>query len=390
VRRTASNLSVLVSCCALLMVACVGAGKRDVPEAYHVYFGGGGTGGQDGIFFSTLDMGSGQLAEARLACAAQRAGIIAIHPRGTHLYSVGKPVGYRGRRSGSVCAYRIDAATGMLEFLNYEASEGQGPCYLSVDAEGRNVVVCHYRSGSSVVLPLAEDGSLESASSVQQHSGGSVHPRRQTSAHPHAIVFDPAGVRVLVPDLGLDQVLIYGFDPASGSLTPNDPPFAAVEAGGGPRHLAFHPSARFVYVNLELSSKVTAFSYQSASGVMSEIQTLTTLPSGFEGKNANAGICVTPDGRFLYVSNRGHNSIAVYAIDAKTGMLTSLESESTRGDVPQAIKIDPSGSYLLVADKRGGYVSVFKIDKNTGLLTFSGSRIEVPKASSIVFTSLRA
>jgi len=183
-------------------------------------------------------------------------------------------------------------------------------------------------------------------------------------------------------------VLIYKFNPGSGTLTANDPPFVRVKPGGGPRHFAFHPSSKFAYVTLELTSEVTAFNYDSRHGALTKFQTLTTLPENYAGKNANAGICLTPDGRFLYVSNRGHNSIAIFAVAPKTGMLTPLRSESTRGDVPQTIKIDPTGRCLIVTDKRSGNVSVFRINKKTGLLAYTGCTINVPKVGSIDFRPL--
>ena len=350
-------------------------------EKLQVYFGSGTT----GIFRSVLDLDTGKLTETKLAAEATRSGFVAIHPEGTHLYSIGKPLGDSGPRSGSVCAFKIDLATGDLEFLNSQPTQSIGPCYLTVDSVGRNVLVAHYRGGSCAALPLAKDGSLKPVSSFHQHTGSGMDPRRQATPHPHAIVLDAAGRHAFVPDLGLDQIRIYQFDPASGTLTPNKPPFVATKPGNGPRHFAFHPSGKLAYANLELTSEATAFRYDAEHGTLVAFQTLSTLPDGFTGKNANAGICVTPDGRFLYVSNRGHNSIAQFAIDPDSGKLSPLGYESTRNVVPQAIKIDPSGSVLIVTDKNSGDVGVFKINKKTGLLAHTGRTINVPKAGSIAF-----
>ncbi len=357
-------------------------------EKYQLYFGTGATGDQEGIFSSVLDMSTGQLTEAKLAAEAIRPGVITIDPTGTHLYSAGKPTGYKGPRGGSILAFEINKTAGTLKLLNSQSTRGDGPSYLFVDHSGRNILVCHYQSGNCSVLPLAQNGSLKPVSSVQQHTGSSVHPVRQTAPHPHSINLDSAGRYALVTDLGLDQVLIYKFDSAAGTLTPNDPPFVAVKPGGGPRHFAFHPSGEFAYVNLELTSEVITFRYDSQRGVLTELQTLSTLPDDFTGRNANAGIRVTPDGRFLYVSNRGHNSIAQFAVDPGTGTLAWLGSVSTRGDVPQGINLDPTGGYLVVADKIAGQASVFRIDKETGLLTYTGSSIDIPKVNSMVFLPL--
>jgi len=360
------------------LTTVAGAGK------YHVYFGSGTT----GVFRSILDQDTGELTEAKLVAKATRSGFVAIHPAGTHLYSIGKPDGGSGPRGGSVSAFKINPAAGDLEFLNTQPSQSIGPCYLSVDPSGRNVLVAHYRGGSCAALPLAKDGSLKPVSSFHQHTGSGMDPRRQAEPHPHAIVLDATGRHAFVPDLGLDQIRIYQLDPASGTLAPNDPPFTAVKPGGGPRHFAFHPSGKFAYANLELTSEVTAFNYDAKRGTLAEFQTLSTLPDGFSGKNANAGICTTPDVRFLYVSNRGHNSIAQYSIDPASGKLSALGYESTRNVVPQAIKLDPTGRCLIVTDKNSGDVDVFKVDPKTGTLVRTARTINVPKAGSIAFRPL--
>lgn len=212
-----------------------------------------------------------------------------------------------------------------------------------------------------------------------------MHPTRQNAPHPHAIVLDVANRYALVPDLGLDRVMIYRFDPVAGTITPNDPPYSAVKPGGGPRHLAFHPTQEFVYVNLEMTSEVTAFRYDAENGTLTEMQTLSTLPEGYDRMNANAGICVTPDGRFLYVTNRGHNSIAMYAVNPENGKLSSLGFESTQGDVPQTIATDPEGRYIITTDRNAGHVRGFRIDEKTGLLAYTGCTLDVPNVNVLVF-----
>lgn len=357
-------------------------------EKYRVYFGSGTTAREEGIFSSILDTGTGQLTQPELAVEAMRPGIVVINPSGTHLYSIGKPEGFEGPRSGSVCAYEIDRISGHLQLLNYQLSKGTGPCFLQVDRKERNILVCHYRSGNCSVLPIAEDGSLRAVSSVQQHTGASVNSIRQRSPHPHCLVFDKAGRYVFVADLGLDQIVSYKFDSGAGTLTSNTPPFLKMKPGSGPRHFAFHPSGKFAYTNLELSSEVVAFQYDPKHGALKKFQTISTLPKVFSSRNANAGICLSPDGRFLYVSNRGHNSIAMYTVNAHTGVLRLMGTESSRGDVPQTISIDPSGHCLIETDKRAGQVRLFKIDSKTGRLTYTGCNIKVPQVGSIAFLPL--
>jgi 6-phosphogluconolactonase len=248
---------------------------------------------------------------------------------------------------------------------------------VSVDHAGRNVLVANYGGGSVSVLPIGDDGRLGEATAFIQHEGSSVDPRRQTAPHAHSINVDPDNRFAFVADLGLDRVMIYRFDSQQGTLAANDPPWASVAPGAGPRHFAFQPGGRFAYVINELQSTVTAFAYDAARGALQEIQTLPTLPDDFSGSNTTAEIQVHPSGRFLYGSNRGHDSIAVYAIDADSGRLRFVEHESTQGDLPRNFGIDPSGRFLLAANQGSDSVVVFRIDGATGALTPTGQSIEV-------------
>lgn len=353
-------------------------------EEIRVCFGSGTTQAQEGIFTCMLDPESGQLSSPSLAAEALRPGFIAIDPSGTHLYSIGKPGGYTGARGGSVCAFRIDPTTGKLTFKKMQSSQGTGPCYLEIDPTGRNILVAHYRGGSCSVLPLTKDGLPQPVSSFHQHTGSSVDPRRQTAPHPHSIVLDPAGRFAFVPDLGLDQIKVYRFDSATGTLSPNQPPFVAIKPGSGPRHFLFHPNGKLAYASLELTSEAIAFRYDAKSGTLEEFQTLSTLPDGYSKMNTTAGICIVPDGRFLYISNRGHNSIAQFAIDPASGKLSPADRPSTGTLVPHAIGLDPSGRILIATDKNSGEVGVFRIDPKNGRLTRSCT-VRVPKAGSVAF-----
>ena len=358
-----------------------GSGSRD----YFVYFGTFTTDENGGIFRSTFNAETGELSEPVLAAQAFRAGFVAIHPDGRHMYSVGEMSGFKGKSEGSVCAWEIDRKTGDLKPLNSQSSKGANPCHLIVDNEGRNVLVANYTGGSCAVLPIASDGSLEPTSSFHQHQGSSINQRRQEKAHAHSINLDAAGRIAVVADLGMDKVMIYSYDSRAGKLVPGQQPFVTVKAGGGPRHFVFHPSGKFAYVNNELTGSVTAFSYNAAKGVFTEIQMISTLPADFKEKNTTAEVRVTPDGKFFYVSNRGHNTIAMYSINQDTGKLKLIGYEPTRGKTPRNFNLDPTGKYMLVAHQDTDNVTVFKVDQETGRLSFTGREIKMPKPVCVRF-----
>ena len=354
-------------------------------ENVRVYFGTSAKQEQCGVYMATLDIKTGSLSEAIRVSKAARLGFIAIHPDGKHLYARGAGSTFEGRSKGAVSAFQILEPNGMLADINTQPSGGERPCHVSIDPSGKNLLVANYRDGSCSVLPIRADGSLAPPSSTQQHSGSSVHPTRQTKAFAHSINASPDGRFAIVADLGIDKLMVYRFDADAGTLKPNDPPFVATKPGGGPRHLAFHPSGHFAYTNLEMGNKVSAFSYDAQRGILAEIQTVETLPKGFAGENTTAEIVISPDGRFLYVSNRGHDSIAIFSIDSETGKLTALGHESVRGKIPRNFCIDPTGTYLLAANQKTSNVAVFRIDRETGLLAFTGSEIEVPNPICVRF-----
>ncbi len=325
-----------------------------------------------------LDMRTGQLGQAVRVSNAVSAAFLALHPDGRHIYSTGES-------KGTVNAFSLSEADGTLTIINTQPSGGTGPCYVSIDPAGKNLLVANYSGGSCSVLPIQPDGSLAPPSSVQQHTGSSVHPKRQTKAYTHSINCDPAGRFAMAVDLGMDKIMIYRFDAASGTLTPNDPPFTATEPGGGPRHFTFHPSGKFAYANLEIVNKVVAFRYDANKGTLTEIQSIATIPVGFDETKTTSEILTSPDGRFLYVGNRGDDSLTIFAIDAATGKLTLLGRESTRGKIPRAFRIDPTGTYLIAANQNSGNVTVFRINRKTGQLEFTGSTIEVPSPTCVQF-----
>jgi 6-phosphogluconolactonase len=369
----------------VLSVGCVSSAATPEPKTYRVYFGTSAEQEQGGIYMALFDMQTGQLGKAVHVGHAPRTGFIAIHPDGRHIYSTGANTEFDGIKTGAVNAFRITEPDGSLVKINARSSGGLGVCHVSIDPTGKNVLVANYSGGSCSVLPIQPDGSLAPASFTQKHTGSSIHPKRQTAAFTHSINCDPAGRFAIVADLGMDKILIYRFDASAGTLTPNDPPFVAIEPGGGPRHFTFHPSGKFAYADLELSNKVVAFQYDADKGALKEIQTLSTLPDGFTGESTTSEILTTPDGRFLYVGNRGHDSLAIFSIDPASGKLTAIGHESTRGKVPRNFNIDPTGTYLLAANLQTGNVVVFRINRETGQLEFTGSEIKVPEPICIRF-----
>ncbi len=340
-----------------------------------------------GIYVFEMDLSSGAVTPARLAGEAVNPSFVAIHPNQRFLYAVGEVSDFAGKKTGGVSAFAIDSSTGNLTLLNQQSSGGTGPCHLVVDKAGKNVLVANYSGGSVAVLPIQADGKLSEASCFIQHTGKSVNPRRQEAPHAHSINLDAANNFAFVADLGLDKVLVYRFDAAKGTLTPNAPPAASVAPGAGPRHFAFHPSGRYAYVINEMGNTVTAFSYDAAKGVLSEIQTLSTLPQGYTEVSHTAEVQVHPSGKFLYGSNRGHDSIAVYSIDQNTGRLILVGIPSTQGKTPRNFGIDPTGTFLLAANQDSDSIVVFRIDPQTGELKPTGQVVEVPKPVCVKFVA---
>jgi 6-phosphogluconolactonase len=332
-----------------------------------------------GISVFRLDPASGALTPVQTLSGLANPSYLAVEPRRRCLYAVEEI------EDGRVCALRIDPASGALTLLNRQSSHGNAPAHLSVDGEARNVLVANYENGSIAVLPIHDDGSLGPATAIVQHVGGSVDPERQQGPHAHYIVADPANRLVLVADLGLDAVLSYQLDSAAGALTPHDTPSTALEPGGGPRHLAFSPDGRYAYVINELDSTLTACAYDAVSGRLRPIQRLSTIPAGFEGEQSTAAVRVAPSGRFVYGSNRGHDSIAIFTSDPATGVLTLVGHESTQGATPRDFNIDPTGTFLLAANQDSDTVVTFRIDQATGRLSATGHVTEVMTPVCIVF-----
>jgi 6-phosphogluconolactonase len=351
-------------------------------ESLPVYFGTytSGKNSSKGIYRSVLDTETGELSAPVLAAEAMNPSFIEIHPGGKFLYAVSE-----SGDAGTVSAFAIDPDTGNLKLLNSRPSGGSGPCHVNIDRSAKNVLVTNYGSGSASVIPIAADGSLAEPTGFVQHEGASVNPQRQNGPHAHSVNLSPDNRFAFVADLGLDKIMIYKLNVEKGTITANDPAFAKVKPGAGPRHFAFGADGRYAYVINELDGTVTAFSYEPASGTLTEIQSITTLPDGFAGSSSCAEVRVHPSGRFLYGSNRGHDSIAVYRIDPAKGTLTFVEHERADIKTPRNFNIDPTGKFCLVANQDGNSIVVFRIDQKTGALEPTGNKISIGKPVCIRF-----
>lgn len=342
---------------------------------YLVYAGTYTNKGGKGIYVFPFDTATGKAGEPTLAAAVTSPSFLSLHPDGKHLYSISETSGFGGTKGGAVSGFAIDRGSGKLTLLNEQSSVGAGPCFITVDRAGKNVLVANYGGGSVACLPIGPDFKLGEATSFIQHEGSSVNPRRQEAPHAHSINVSPDNRFAYAADLGLDKVLIYRFDAATGKLTASTPDAGLVAAGSGPRHFAFHPNGKTAYVINEMTSTLTAFKFDPQSGALTELQTLPTLPSP-QPSSSTAEVVVHPSGKWIYGSNRGHDSIAIYAVDAD-GKLTAKGHQPTGGKTPRNFNIDPSGKFLLAANQDSDTVTVFSIDQATGALTATGQSLHI-------------
>ena len=346
------------------------AAATKLPEKMWVYVGTYTGAKSKGIYLFELNTSTGALTPSGVAAETPSPSFLALAPNKRFLYAANEVPNFAGKPSGAVSAFSIDAASGKLTALNQQGSGGPGPCHLVVDASGKNVLVANYSGGSVAVLPIESDGRLRPASSFIQHTGSSVNPDRQKEPHAHSINVDRDNRFAVAADLGLDKLLVYQFDYQAGTLKPNDPPFTAIAPGSGPRHFAFHPSAPAAYVINEMQMTVTALAYDAAKGTLKELQTISTWPADATRKGGStAEVQVHPSGKFLYGSNRGNHSIAVFAIDPVKYTLTLVEHQSTKGRTPRNFGIDPTGQFLLAANQDTDNIAVFRIDQKTGKLS---------------------
>lgn len=354
--------------------------------ASHRIFVGTYTGkGSRGIYALDLDTATGALGEPALAGEAENPSFLALHPGGRFLYAVNEVGNFNGEDGGGVTAFSIETQGGKLTPLNARPTRGGAPCYVALDRAGRFAFVANYSGGSVLSYPIAADGRLGEAATFVQHRGRSVDAKRQEGPHAHSIGTSPDDRLVLACDLGLDQVVVYRLDPQAGGLTPHDPPFARAEPGSGPRVFAFSPDGRFVYVVNEMGGSVTAFAWQRDTGSMQALHSISTLPAGYTGRISCAEVQVHPTGRFVYASNRGHDSIAIFSAHEKTGRLAALGHVHTGGKEPRNFTIDPAGKWLIAANQNSDNLVVFAVDEATGALRHTGHEARIPTPVCVRF-----
>jgi 6-phosphogluconolactonase len=348
------------------------------PQELLLYVGTYTSGKSEGIYLYRMDLSTGELSHVSTARGVVNPSFLAIDRHRRNLYAVNEVTEFSGQPSGAVSAFSINQKTGDLTLLNQQPSRGGAPCYLWIDKTGRFVLLANYVGGNAAVLPVERDGTLGMATDVAQHRGASVNPERQEGPHTHCIVLDRSNRYAFAADLGIDRIMIYRFDAKRGKLIPGKEPSIALKPGAGPRHFTFHPNDLYAYVINELDSTLTAFSYDAERGTLSAMQTVPTLPDSFSGLNYCADVHVSPSGKFLYGSNRGHDSIVVFAIDARTGMLRYVQNQPTGGKFPRNFVIDPTGTWLLVANQHSDTIVTFRISSSGGSLTPTGHLAEVP------------
>ena len=373
-----------------LFAVCVVTAAAAAPKEYFVYLGtyteSGST--SKGIYVYRFDAESAKLTSIGLAAQTTNPSFLAVHPNRRFVYAVNEVGDYKGKKSGAVSAFSIDRTTGKLTLLNQVGSGGADPCYITVDNTGKYVLVANYTGGSISTFPILADGQLGEASAFVQHSGHGTDPKRQEGPHAHSIDLSPDNRFAIVDDLGLDETLVYKFDSEKGTLTLNDPAFAKADPGAGPRHFAFSPNGKFGYVINEMQSAVTVFSYDAGTGGLRRLQTISSLPKDFSAETTAAEIEVHPSGKFLYASNRGHDSIAVFAINPNQGTLTLVEYAATKGQSPRNFAIDPTGTLLFAANEKADNLVLFRIDPRTGRLTPTGKVMDIGQPVCVKFVPI--
>jgi 6-phosphogluconolactonase len=375
----------------LLFAGSVRAEEKAMTQSYAsardtLVYAGTYTGKESqGIYFYKLQ--DARLVPMGLAAETPSPAFLAIDPKRRILFAVNETNSFAGKPTGGVSSFAIDPASGKLTLLSQRPSMGTGPCHIALDRECKNAIVANYSSGSVAVFPIAVDGKLAEASDVEQHEGSSVDPQRQKGPHAHCVTFDPANKFVFVCDLGLDKVMIYRFDAEHGKLTPNDPAFVETRKGAGPRHMVFRPDGKFAYVVNELDSTVTSYAYDPQKGALSMIESVSTLAAKFSGPNTTAEIAVHPGGKFLYASNRGSDTIALFKIDANSGKLTWVEEQKTGGKTPRYFGIQPPGDLMVIANQDSSTLVLAPIDPANGTIRPAAASTQCPSPVSAVFLS---
>jgi 6-phosphogluconolactonase len=359
-----------------LLPACLRAGTGSTPGSYLVYVGSYGPAEQDNIWLYRLNPNTGTLTRVAGARGGAAPSFLTVDARHRRLYAVNEVENYQNTPNGGVSAFAIDPGNGGLTLLNQQASGGTIPCYISLDKSGRHALVANYGTGTVAALPLTAEGQLQPATSVDQHTGHGPH-KSQNTPRAHCILPDPAGTYFFAVDLGNDTVYGYTLG-AAGQLVPQPAPAFQARPGAGPRLLTFHPRRPLAFLINELDSTLTTLAYDARRGTLREIQTVPCLPPDFAGWNACADVHVSPNGRFVVGSNRGHDSLVVFALDEANGRLTLVEHVKLPGKTPRSFAFDPSGQVVLVAHQHSNTIITYRADTRTGRLTPTGTSVELP------------
>jgi 6-phosphogluconolactonase len=338
-----------------------------------------------GIYAYRFDAKTGKMTPLGMVAETPNPTFLAVHPNGKYLYAINEINTFEGKPAGSVSAYSIDKASGKLTPLNTVSSASPGPCHVVVDATGKAVLVANYAGGSFASFPVQADGRLGEAASFFQLTGSGPDKTRQEAAHGHSVVLTKNNKFMLGGDLGTDKVMIYKLDPATAKITPNTPPYASIKPGSGPRHLVISPDQKHVYVLSEMASTITTFTFNPDTAEMKDINTISTLPEDFKGQSTTAEIMIDSKGKYLYASNRGHDSIAVFSLDPKTALPSRIQVVSSGGSIPRAFVLDPSGNYIVAGNQKTNNVQVLKIDHATGKLSPVGDKVDVGAPVTFAF-----
>ena len=378
--------SFLIGLFLLVLVAPAQAGKNPSKSSFLMYVGTYTGPNSKGIYAYRFDAATGQATPLGLVAETENPSFLTIDSSNRFLYAANEISDYKGEKSGAISAFAIDRKSGKLTFLNQVSSHGAGPCYVSLDRTGKYVLAANYDGGNVAVFPVLRDGRLGEISSEIRHAGPTVDP---LGAEPHQIDLTPDNRFAISSYLGLDKLMVYSFDAAKGTLSANDLRFVQLGVNARPRHFAPDPAYKYIYVLEEAASKVDGFSYDKATGTLRQMATVSTLPSGFKGDNTTAEIKVHPGGKFLYASNRGDDSIAVFALDGATGVPGFLEAVPTGGKKPRNFEIAPGGSYLIAANQNSHNVVIFKIDQLSGHLTPTEQVLEVASPACVKFAKIK-
>lgn len=343
--------------------------------------------GSQGVYVFEFDRQAGTMQQIQAVSNAKSPSFLALHPSGRFLYSVNEAAQEGASQAGAVSSYSVEAGTGRLTFLNSQSSLGRGPCHISVDQTGKTAFVANYGGGSLAVLPINTDGTLRAATDSMQNVGSGPNTKRQEKAHVHSATLAPDNRYVYVADLGTDKLHILATDVQASKVKPATMPFATVKPGAGPRHLAIHPNGKYAYLVEEMGSSVAVFSRNARTGALTLLQDgINALPDGFSGQNTSADIHTDPSGKFLYQSNRGANTLAIFAIGAD-GKLTKLGDQPTEGKTPRNFLVDPKGEFVFVANQDTDNITIFRLDSKTGKLTYTGQSVSVPAPVCVIMAN---